>query len=151
MCSFYIYTSQYLREFFSTLRYCLFSLGKYLGQQITHLTFIATYSLTYTKWALPVQVLCCAFTEKRAIDLFTNYNTRQIKNDTTTLENFKPFFFSKRRTRGWKTDKSVVRKKGELFYILDSFFHSTVTGLELWGEGAGGEAHLMASNEYDHQ
>ena len=83
MCSFYIYTSQYLREFFSTLRYCLFSLGKYLGQQITYLTFIATYSLTYTKCAVRVQVLCCAFTEKRAIDLFTNYNTLQIKNDTT--------------------------------------------------------------------
>ena len=99
MCSFYIYTSQYLREFFSTLRYCLFSLGKYLGQQITYLTFIATYSLTYTKCAVRVQVLCCAFTEKRAIDLFTNYNTLQIKNDTTFLENFKPFF-SKRRTRG---------------------------------------------------
>lgn len=98
MCSFYIYTSQYLREFFSTLRYCLFSLGTYLGQQITHLTFIAIYSLTYTKCAVRVQVLCCAFTEKRAIDLFTNYNRLQIKSDTKTLENFKPFF-PKRRTR----------------------------------------------------
>ena len=134
MCSFYIYTSQYLREFFSTLRYCLFSLGKYLGQQITHLTFIATYSLTYTKCALRVQVLCCAFIEKRAIDLFTNYNTLQIKNDATTLENFKPFFFKKANSG-----------------VKNTFFHSTATGLELWGEGAGGEAHLMASNEYDHQ
>lgn len=43
---------------------------------MTHLTFIATYSLTYTKCAVRVQVLCCAFTENRAIDLFTNYTIR---------------------------------------------------------------------------
>ena len=50
-----------------------------------------------------------------------------------------------------KTDKSVVRRKENSFIFLDTFFHSTATGLELWGEGAGGEAHLMVSNEYDHQ
>ena len=120
----------------------MFSLGKHLGQQITHLTSIATYSLNYTKCAVRVQVLCCAFTEKRALDLQTiiRYKLKMIQKLLKTLN---IFFFSKRRTR------SVVRRKNS--YILDTFFHSTSTGQDLWGEGAGGEAHLMASNEYDHQ
>jgi len=112
MCSFYIYTSQYRREFFS-IRYCLFSLGKHLGQQIAHLTFIATYSLTYTKCAVRVQVLCCGFTEKRALDLQTiiRYKLKMIQKFSKTLN----IFFFKTANSGLKTDKSVVRRKENSF------------------------------------
>ena len=134
MCSFYIYTSQYLREFFP-IRYCLFSLGKHLGQQIIHLTSIATYSLNYTKCAVRVQVLCCAFTEKRALDLQTiiRYKLKMIQKLLKTLN---IFFFSKRRTR------SVVRRNENsfIFWILFSF--QPLQGRIYGGRGRG-EKHTL--------
>lgn len=142
MCSFYIYTSQYLRELFSTLRYCLFSLGKYLGQQITHLTFIATYSLTYTKCALPVQVLCCAFTEKRAIDLFTNYNTRQLKMIQQLLKTLNLFFFQKGELGGEKPTSLLLEKKENSFIFQIVFSIQPLQGSNYGGRGRG-EKHTL--------
>lgn len=85
MCSFYIYTSQYLREFVFHIKVLSVFFGE-IPMTANNSFNLYRYLFFNTKCAVRVQVLCCAFTEKRAIDLFTNYNTLQIKNDTTTLK-----------------------------------------------------------------
>ena len=132
MCSFYIYTSQYLREFFP-IRYCLFSLGKHLGQQITHLTSIATYSLNYTKCAVRVQVLCCAFTEKRALDLQTiiRYKLKMIQKLLKTLNIF--FFFQ-------NGELGLLLEEMRTLLYFGYFFPFNLYRAGFMGEGGGGRS-----------
>ena len=100
LCSLYIYTSHY--------KVFIFIESRHRKANMHNLFRHTNYydSLAYTNCAVRVQMLCSAFTEKRAM--------YSVHHKLKTLQQLKKFFSKISHTRARKADEYVVKRKEKI-------------------------------------